>query len=167
MKTSHMPMLVCEAAYRKKPALFEAIYVTNALQFMNHAHFNSFARRLQCFKDNIATVEPRFITADFLAHHADAVVTHHWENGLNYLYYDVLFGNYPLIHNSEFLAEYGYYYESFDAESGGVALLDALETHDRNLDEYKTRNARLFDFLDPTKPNTIAVHEKLLEAIAI
>ena len=166
MKTSHMPMLVCEAAYREKPALFEAIYVTNALQFMNHAHFNSFAGRLQCFKDKIATVEPRFVTADFLANHADAVVTHHWENGLNYLYYDVLFGDYPLIHNSEFLADYGYYYESFDAESGGKALIDALENHDRNLDAYRVQNQKLFAFLDPVQPATIAAHEKLLEAIA-
>lgn len=165
MKTSHMPMLVCEAAYRKAKDLFAAIYVTNALQYLQHQHFNSFAGRLSCFRDRVATVEPRFVTADFLANHADAVVTHHWENGLNYLYYDVLHGGYPLVHNAEFLREYGYYYESFDAESGGVALLRALRDHDRDLDAYRARHRALFEFLDPTNPRTIAAHEALLEAL--
>jgi hypothetical protein len=166
MKTSHMPALVCEAAYRVQPGLFEAIYVTNALQYLNHPHFNSFAGRLQSFKDRVATVEPRFVTADFLAHHADAVVTHHWENGLNYLYYDVLYGGYPLIHNSEFLRGYGYYYDDFDAESGGRVLIEALQRHDAELGSYRARNESLFASLDPTAPQTIAAHEALLETLA-
>ena len=45
MKTSHMPMLVCEAAYRKKPALFgchlrhqcPAIYMNHAFQRLREA----------------------------------------------------------------------------------------------------------------------------------
>ncbi|MBL8519097.1 MAG: DUF2827 family protein, partial [Betaproteobacteria bacterium] len=112
------------------------------------------------------TVEPRFVTADFLAHHADAVVTHHWENGLNYLYYDVLFGGYPLVHNSEFLADVGYYYESFDAEAGGEALVRAIDTHDANLPRYRETAAALLSRVEATAPGSIAAHEKLLIEIA-
>ena len=54
--------------------------------------------------------EQRFVSADFLTNHCDAVVTHHWENGLNYLYYEVLHGGYPLVHNSACLKDWGYYY---------------------------------------------------------
>lgn len=162
MKTSHMPMLVCEAAYRQRPELFQAVYVTNAIQFMNNPHINSLAGRLEMFRTKVATVEPRFLTADFLAHHADAVVTHHWENGLNYLYYDVLSGDYPLIHNSEFLREYGYYYESFDAESGGEALLRALTGHDGRLDEYHRTSRQLLDRVNAVAPHNVAFHENLL-----
>jgi hypothetical protein len=162
MKTSHLPMLVCEAAFRKRPDLFKAIYVTNAIQFMQNEHFNSLAGRLEIFRSKVATVEPRFVAADFLAHHADAVVTHHWENGLNYLYYDVLSGGYPLVHNSEFLADFGYYYESFDAEAGGEALLRALATHDRNLEAYRSAAARLLQRVDALAPHNVALHERLL-----
>jgi len=165
MKTSHMPMLVCEAAYQQRPELFEAIYITNAIQFMQNAHFSSFAGRLQCVKDKVATVEPRFVTADFLAHHADAVVTHHWENGLNYLYYDALYGGYPLVHNSEFLTEFGYYYQSFDADSGAEALVRALTEHDQNLSTYRQDCARLLERVNATAPATIVAHEKFLDAL--
>jgi hypothetical protein len=165
MKTSHMPMLVCDAAYRARPELFAAIYVTNAIQFKENLHFNSFAMRMHSVRANIMTIEPRFVTADFLAHHADAVVTHHWENGLNYLYYDVLYGGYPLIHNSAFLRDYGYFYEGFDAEAGGRALIRALTEHDENLAEYRTKSNELLARVEATAPHNIALHEQLLGVI--
>ena len=113
------------------------------------------------------TVEQRFVSSHFLTDHCDAVVTHHWENGLNYLYYEVLYGAYPLIHNSEFLKDYGYYYRDFDAESGADALLRAFDEHDRNLEDYRRRNAPLLRRLDPTTPETIDVHEQLMARIAL
>ncbi len=165
MKTSHMPMLVCESAYRKRPELFQAVYVTNAIQLQQSLHFNSFAQRLTLTQDKLLTVEPRFVTADFLANHADAVVTHHWENGLNYLYYDVLNGGYPLVHNSEFLQEYGYYYESWDADSGGEALIRALSEHDRNYNRYCDDVRRLLQQVSAVGHHNIVFHEKLLREL--
>ena len=166
MKTSHMPMLVCEVAFRRQREAFQAIYITNALQFSNNPHFRSFAVSLEASKAGIMTVEPRFVSAEFLTNHADAVVTHHWENGLNYLYYEVLFGGYPLIHNSKFLEDYGYFYESFDASSGADALLKAYREHDAQAEHYRNRNQQLFRNLSPQNPDTIAIHERLLERAA-
>ena len=60
----------------------------------------------------------RFPVYELLGQFVDTVVVHHWENGLNYLYYDVLYGGYPLIHNSEFLKDVGYYFDAFDVQSG-------------------------------------------------
>ncbi len=165
MKTVHMPALVCEAAYRKRPAAFEKIYITNSLQFMQNAHFISFMEALSATRSGVMSVEQRFMLYDFLAKHVQAIVTHHWENGLNYLYYEVLYGNYPLIHNSEFLKDYGYYYKDFDAEDGARALLTAFKEHDRSLKAYSARNAELFARLDPQSPENIRLHEKLMFAL--
>ena len=110
------------------------------------------------------SVEQRFMLFDFLAKHVEAIVTHHWENGLNYLYYEVLFGNYPLIHNSLFLRDYGYYYGDFDAEVGGQALVRAMREHDASLDQYRAANAKLFKRLDPKSSGNIRLHEGLLKA---
>jgi hypothetical protein len=167
MKTSHMPMLVCEAAFRRRRQAFAAMYITNALQFKDDDHFRSFAVSLEASKAGVMTIEPRFISSHFLTNHCDAVVTHHWENGLNYLYYEVLYGGYPLIHNSEFLKDFGYYYRDFDAESGADALLRAFDEHDANLDAYHARNAPLLRRLDPTTPQTIEAHEQLLAKISV
>jgi hypothetical protein len=166
MKTSHIPMLVCEAAFRRQPEAFKAMFITNAWQFREKPHFQSLAVSLEASKAGVMTVEGRFVGPHFIANHCDAIVTHHWENGLNYLYYEVLYGGYPLIHNSEFLKDYGYYYKDFDAESGADALLRAYAEHNDQLEDYKRRNAGLLHRLNPTTPETIAVHEQLLMRIS-
>ncbi len=162
MKTSHLPMLACEVAYRRDPAAFSAIYVTNGWPHRENAHFSSFTLSLTASRDGVMTLEPRFVGLEFIADHCDAVVTHHWENGLNYLYYEVLWGNYPLVHNSGFLREHGYYYPDFDAEAGGRALLTAIAEHPERQAEHAARNRELFERLDPTAPANIALHERLL-----
>jgi hypothetical protein len=166
MKTSHLPMLVCEVAFRRRRQAFQAMYITNGLPYKDDDHFRSFAVSLEASKAGVMTIEQRFVSSYFMANYCDAVVTHQWENGLNYLYYEVLYGAYPLIHNSEFLKDYGYYYEAFDAESGADALLRAFDTHDRDLDAYRARNAPLLRRLDPATPETIAVHEQLMAQIS-
>lgn len=162
MKTSHMPMMACEWAFRKAPARFKAIYVTNGLPHRDNPHFRSFALALTATQAGILTIEPRFVGPAFLANHADAVVTHHWENGLNYLYYEVLYGRYPLVHNSGFLSGTGYHYDDFDAEAGGDALLSAFERHDDTLASYAERNEALFAGLAPTGASARKAHEDLL-----
>jgi hypothetical protein len=163
MKTAHMPILVAEAAYQSAPELFQALYVTNTVQLASDPHFSSFCNSLSIFKDGVATVEPRFVAADFLANHADAIITHHWENGLNYLYYEVLYGGYPLIHNSEFIKEYGYYYSPFDAFDGGRSLIKAFKTHDQNLNYYKKKVSALLNMRNPESKFSKDFHGKLLE----
>jgi hypothetical protein len=162
MKTSHLPMLVCEAAYRRESALFKAIYVTNGWPHRDNAHFRSFTASLTAARDGVMTLEPRFVGLEFLADHCDAVVTHHWENGLNYLYYEVLYGNYPLVHNSGFLRDFGYHYPDFEAELGAEALLRALSEHPEQQVEHARRNRMLFDRLHPATAANVALHEGLL-----
>lgn len=164
MKTSHVAMLACEAAWRHDPAMLEAVFVSNTLQHREHAHFASFAGSLGIVRAGLMSFEARFVSADFLTNHCDAVVTHHWENGLNYLYYEVLHGGYPLIHNSPWLRDYGYHYDDFAAEAAGDALVTAHARHDATLPEYRAAVARLTRSLSPADAENIALHERLLFA---
>lgn len=163
MKTSHVPMLVCEAAFRRQPEMFEAIYVTNGLAHKDNAHFVSFASAMQAYRAGIMTLEPRFIGPMFMGQHADAIVTHHWENGLNYLYYEALHGGYPLIHNA-MVAPAGYPYADFDAEDGARALIAAKARHDAELPAYRARADALLESVRPDNQAVIAAHEALLGA---
>ena len=162
MKTSHVAMLACEAAWRQQPDALEAVLVSNSFQHRDQPHFNSFAGALGVVKSGVMSFEQRFVSADFLTNHCDAVVTHHWENGLNYLYYEVLHGGYPLVHNSAWLKDWGYYYPDFAAETAGDALLQASATHDDGLEAYRDDVARLIERLSPAHPDNIALHERLL-----
>lgn len=169
MKTSHWPMLICERAFREDPTRWASFLVTNSIQFVENPAFKSFALAMSAAHarnaagtGSIMSFEPRFVASQFLATHADAIVTHQWENDLNYLYYDVLYGGYPLIHNSKRLADYGYCYHDFDAEDGALMLTIAFARHDELLSEYRAKNQKLFQALNPKSTALQSAHERLL-----
>jgi hypothetical protein len=163
VKTCAIPMLICEEAYRLAPGKFEAIRICNTLQSKENPAFVRFARYLEIVNHGVASFEGRFAVYEYMAHHGDCVVSHHWENGQNYLYYEILHGGYPLIHNSEFIRDLGYFYPDFDCQAGGEALIRAFETHDRNLEDYKAKAAEFLKTLDIThEPNIEAYTSELL-----
>jgi hypothetical protein len=84
-----------------------------------------------------------------MVQHADAVVSHQWQNDQNYSYLDALYGNYPLVHNSPWLRDAGYYYPDFDIGAGTDQLLQAVRGHDAQLDDYRARSQRMLDAIDP------------------
>lgn len=162
VKASLIPMLACEEAYRAQPAFLEALRVCNTLHMKDHATFLSFARRLDVVNHGVASFEGRSPVYQFMAAHGDCIVAHHWENGQNYLYYEALYGGYPLIHNSEFIKHCGYYYPDFDCQEGGRALLRAFADHDRGLDAYKTQALRQLTQLDVDYPDNIEAYTREL-----
>lgn len=83
----------------------------------------------------------------------------------NYIYYEALYGGYPLIHNSHLIGGCGYRYIDFDCEGGGRALLRAFSGHDANLDSYR-RTAKVFlHGLDPENEDNVRCYSEAINAI--
>lgn len=162
VKTSLIPMLACEEAYRAQPAFLETLRVCNTLHMKDHATFLNLARRLDVVNHGVATFEGRAPVYQFMAEHGDCIVSHHWENGQNYLYYEALYGGYPLIHNSEFIKGCGYYYPEFNCQEGGLAILRAFADHDRELDAYKAQARLQLTQLDVDHPDNIEAYTREL-----
>ncbi len=129
VKSFHIPLLVAEAAHRKQPELIRRMMLFCSEHLKGRPHFESYVASLSLGKANKVTSEARHGIVSMLGREVDAVITHQWENDLNYLYWDVLSLGYPLIHNSSRIREAGYYYPDFNPQRGGEALLDALANH--------------------------------------
>ncbi|WP_026035476.1 DUF2827 domain-containing protein [Cupriavidus sp. BIS7] len=165
VKTSHMPMLCCEAAHRVNPSLLEHVWVCNTLQLKEHAGFSSFAQSLDIVRHGLASFEGRFPAYQLMAEHVDAVVTHHWENAQNYIYYEALHGGYPLVHNSHLIGECGYRYHDFDCEEGGAALVRAFAEHDTNLGSYRQTAQAFLRTLDPADERNVQAYREAIDAL--
>lgn len=166
IKTFITPLLICEAAYRETPSALSEVYLTNTTGLTEHPTFQNLTQSTELFRDQIISFEARYSLPLFLARFADIVVSHQWENGLNYLYYDVLYGGYPLVHNSAYLSDVGYYYPGFDAEQGAAVLLHAIAHHDQNLDDYRQRVSAHLAKVDIANPENQACHmQRLLELL--
>lgn len=163
VKTSFVPILICEQAYRTDPAKIGHFYACNTYGKKDHKTFFNFIGRTQIVKEKVMTVEGRYRMPDFLTRYVDVVLSHQWENGLNYAYNDALYGGYPFIHNSTLLPRgVGYYYEGFDAFEGARVLLEVIEKHDQQHEAYVKRAKEYLDSQLPTNPANIYYYNRAL-----
>ena len=172
VKTCVIPMLVCEEAYRAAPELLDSVYITNSNHITKHLSFQHFAKNLDIVKTQhadgkgLCSFEARYNMPMFLAKYTDIVVSHQWENGLNFAYYDALYGGYPLVHNSDLLPDgVGYKYNGFDTKQGGQVLLDVMRNHDANYEGYLYRSSEYLDTLRVSYPRNIELYDTALRSL--
>jgi hypothetical protein len=165
VKTCHIPLLACDVAHRMMPSAIDVVRVFNAMALKENQTFVNFARSTNLVRQGLATFEGRYPLADIMGPMADAIVSHHWENAQNYLYYEALHGGFPLIHNSPLLDGCGYRYENFDPQDGGRALIQALLQHDRNLEAYRSDARRFLSRLDPTSEENVRAYSDAIAGL--
>lgn len=144
VKTFHFPVLVADQAYRRRPDLIAGMMLFSAESLKRDPHVEQFIAATDMGKKGLVSVESRHPFMSMMGKHVHAVVTHQWQNSLNYLYWDTLFLGWPLIHNSPDFQDVGYYYPEFDPKAGGEALVEGLATHD---ERFAADRRRVFDLL--------------------
>ena len=163
VKTCFTPILICEQAYREEPDAIEHVYVCNIYNKKDHPTMFNFIGRTNLIRNKKMSVEGRYQMPYFLARYVDIVVSHQWENGLNYAYNDALYGGYPFIHNSRLLPKgVGYYYDQFDAYDGAKVLLNVIKNHDKNHKGYIQRAHYYLNSLLPSNKINILSYEREL-----
>ncbi|MGV2293291.1 DUF2827 domain-containing protein [Trinickia sp. YCB016] len=164
-KTSFVPLLCCEAAHRVNPEILEHVWVYNTFHLKEHVSFDAFARSLEIVRHGLSSFEGRFPFCQVVAADVDAIVSHHWENAQNYVYYEALYGGYPLIHNSHLIGDCGYRYRDFDCEEGARALERAFAEHDANLDAYRATAGAFLRGLDPESESNVRIYSEAIDAL--
>lgn len=127
-RTCHMPIMAIRSALTKSRDI-GAIDVLNALQFDHNTHFRAFLDRMAFNEESKVEIHltPRLPALAFIRENSHVIVTHDWENSLNYLYFEVLYGGWPLVHTSPYLINHGYHYTQWSAGEGGLKIRTAIE----------------------------------------
>ncbi|MFX1739972.1 DUF2827 domain-containing protein [Paraburkholderia sp. A1RI_3L] len=165
VKTSHVPMLAADLAHRQQPGMISYLRVFNTFALRGNAQFVGFARSLDLVRQGRASFEPRLPVYEILGAQADAIVSHHWENAQNYLYYEALYGGFPLVHNSALLGGCGYRYADFDCQDGALAIRQAFACHDATLGDYQARARTFLATLDPLAPANISLYSEAIAGV--
>jgi mannosyltransferase OCH1-like enzyme len=169
MKWALPSLLICENAYRKK-ADIKHVFVNNvhgrsindSLNNFNIDSFNSVTQNLDLCFDGKITIEGRFNTLDFMSNYSNIVVSHQWENNLNYIYLDLCWMGWPIVHNASLCKDIGYYYNEFNYDEGSNKLIECIENHNINYNDYLTENRKNIDKYLPTN---IELQNKYIELI--
>jgi hypothetical protein len=165
VKTGFIPLFACEAAHRVNPGLLEQVWAYNTLHLKTHTGFSSFANSLDIVKHGLVSFEARYPFCQIVAANVDVVVSHQWENAQNYVYYEALYGGYPLVHNSPLIGDCGYRYHEFDCEEGGRALQRAYAEHDAHFDSYQQTARAFLARLDPESETNVRIYTDALAAL--
>jgi len=170
MKWAFPAVLVCENAYREEDmnSKINKVYITNIIagqdtkkQF-NLDNFNKLVRTLDLRNDGKLTIEARHNSLFIMSKYADIAVSHTWENYLNYLYFDMAWMGWPIVHNGKLCKDIGYYYEEFNYEMGGQVLKDVILNHDENADIYLLKNRYYMSKYLPTNKELKRKYEILI-----
>lgn len=172
MKWCGPSLLSCENAYRalENKSLISGVFVNNvsgrekdaSINKFNLDAFTVYVNNLDLCADNKITIEGRYNTLAFMNAYGDVAVSHQWENNLNYLYFDLAWMGWPIVHNALLCSDVGYYYPEFNYEEGGNKIIEAIQTHDKNKDEYMARNKKAIDKYLPTNRDLQEKYIKLI-----
>ena len=162
MTKSCIPSIfVVEELTTKYENLFNQVNVYCSNSLVDKRYFKSLMWCLNVTKQGKIKFASRKPVAEIFSHESNVVVSHQLLNGLNYTYLEALYFNIPLVHNSEYIKDAGYFYPGYDTILGAKALHQALTFHDQNLENYEAKSREVIDRYSPHNPLVIERYKKL------
>jgi hypothetical protein len=157
------PILIAETAYRTRPDAIALLQVTNAERLAKeNMEFITLMNQFDLVREHKAVFLGRHETPAFLAQNTDIVISHQWENPLNYFYLEACWQGYALVHNAHLCADLGYYYEGNDVALGSARVLEAIDMHDEQATCYRELQQKLIARYLPGNSVATAAYETLL-----
>lgn len=136
-KNCIFPIVVADRLY--KTIDLEKLILIGADRIKNNAKFLNVIRRSKLAIDGKITADKRYPTGNVLKSMSNLVLSWQWENALNYLYLDIAWMGYPIVHNANLCKDIGYYYKGFKADDASYVLKDVILNHSNDTD-YLQRN---------------------------
>jgi len=162
-----MPLILLAEHAIKQGADFETYKVCSGKKMFSHKSFLRAISRLDIYKKKKIQYLGRLPITRVLTTEADIVLSHQWDNPLNYLYLDVMHFGYPLIHNADMVQDAGYFYKDFNLKDGGDLLKEVIENHDSRIEEYRAKNEPVLNRYKSDNPVIIETYKKLLDNLFI
>ncbi len=144
IKNSLVPLAIIEALYRDDPDAFHHAFIVNGDEIKDKPYFlNNIVTNMPSLNTNVVQDKVFFSDRcrfDGVFVHPDILLSHHWNNGLNYLSLEAIYHTIPLVHNSLYFKEVGYFYPGFDVHKGAAAVKRALSEHKDQFTAHQHKN---------------------------
>jgi hypothetical protein len=152
-KNSWVPIIASDKLYKEHPELIEFVYAFNypghntSWSMADNCYLGSKLRRFNRLP--VAEILSSFNTHDTIP----IFLSYQLYNSLNYLYYELLYYGYPLVHNSPDLDGCGYYYPEHNLSACVEQILHAYKNHNKNLGSYTEQGRKYLRRVDPYDPD--------------
>lgn len=168
-KTFIPPLFTVKHLLVHYPDIFEKAIFFGTLKLINDEKDQLRSRILndRVFRNHIKRMifDPREAMPKIMSKDNPIFLSHQHLNALNYTYLEAAHFGYPLVHNSEFIKDFGYYYEDFNMIEAAEQLKLATEEHNDNLDIKLEQGKELCWKYSPNNPDNIKKTSQLFENI--
>ena len=113
-------------------------------------------------RNDFLKIQNRTLFIEALNKFASILISHQQDNSLNYLYLEALYLKIPLLHNSEIISNYGYYYPENNIEIASDQLRRILSDHQNNYEEYNRKSNEILELYSTKNLKNISQYRKLL-----
>jgi len=164
IKTALIPLVISEKLHQIQNDLIDKVYVynfpTNNAASTMISDFSLASKIIQC---------PRIGLDALFEHIKDSenfpvFLCHHYKNSLNYLYYEILYFGYPLVHNSLDLDGCGYMYAENNITSGVQAIVKAFKYHNKQANTYREMALNYLKRVDPYNVDVGVLWKQLIHS---
>jgi hypothetical protein len=163
MKNVLIPIAVVEKEYREFKNL-KSVMMIGGDKLKSNQRLIQILKKTNLFKDKIISADGRVNTIEVLKKYVDIVFSWQWENNLNYLWLDVAWMGWPVVHNGSLCQDIGYYYPDFDILNGQMQLHKAVTEHNDDTN-YLQRNREIISRYTSKNENLKKDYIKLTENV--
>jgi len=140
-KSFFYSLLLVEAFYKKYPEWNGKVHIINGDKINITPYSQNLISSL-AIKDKIVIHGRKNIHTILKEHRSACFITHQWNNDFNYMTLELMYCNYPILHNSEGW-HVGYHYDINKWNDAIQTLYNALYNHKKHLNVYKSHTANL------------------------
>lgn len=164
-KCSLVPLMILESLYRRSPATIESVVVINGDKICASPYFDLLIKpRLRLVQDGRIKFNERMAICDIMkTWPSNIVIANQILNEYNYIMMEHIYKGFPYIHNCASLADYGYYYEGCNIDSGVAAVERAIQTHDLRKESIRAEAEQLVWKFSPHNPEILSIWAELLQ----
>lgn len=162
-KTALIPIMAAEKLYLTNKDLINEVFVFNfrtessaCNAIVNNLTIKDKVRRFKSL--NIAEILLHFNKKDTIP----IIVSHQIFNPWNYLYYELMYYGFPLVHNSPSFPELGYSYKEFDIDECAKQIEYAAKYHNRLMPAQLEKNREFLKTIDPEGEESLRIWKNLL-----
>jgi hypothetical protein len=163
-KTAYFSLIALEGWYRKNKDWDGQIVVVNGERLMNIPFFrDSILPTLDIFKEKKVVILGRRDMHSMMTEYPSATFClHQWNNEYNYMTLELLWGGFPVLHNAQSWASYGYSYDGNNISSLHKRLDFIRGRHSEVVETYRSHARSLAWTHSPYNPEVQKAWNELL-----
>tara|TARA_A100001388_G_scaffold271480_1_gene250337 strand:- start:1477 stop:2601 length:1125 start_codon:yes stop_codon:yes gene_type:complete len=166
-KNCILPLFIVESFEQEFPNLLKSCNVFCADKLAENDYFIKLIIQMDIYKKkkDFLKVQKRITFLDAITKFGSIIISHQQDNALNYLYLESLYLNLPILHNSDFIKDYGYYYPENDIDIAKVQINKILKEHKENISNYFLNSRKVINKFSPKNPDNINAYKKILSSL--